>query len=173
MDQLDSTISADLMLNSHTIGFEQMSNGRPLFINADRALLVGDMPIIFEPDRAVIEILETVEAEDLILDVCRILSEKEFKFALDGVVEWDERFESLISFCTYVKIDIREVANDKIRSLIERFKDYNISLLAEKVETWAEIERCDDLGFDLFQRYALSRPTIIEGRTIEPTAIAY
>ncbi|MDA8197536.1 MAG: HDOD domain-containing protein [Actinomycetota bacterium] len=166
------TISAELMLNAQTLGIPNLSNGKTFFINGDRSLIEGEIPIIFEADRVVIEVLEDLEPDDSLLAGCARLRSKGFRLALDDVVEVDDRLKALLPFASYVKVDIRQVGEDQIGPLIEFLKGFPVVLLAEKVETWAEIEKCHDLGFSLFQGYALSRPQLLEGKTISPSALS-
>lgn len=165
-------ISAELMLNAQTLGIANLSNGKPFFINGDRSLIEGDIPIIFEADHLVVEILEDLVPDESLLDGCARLRSKGFHLALDDVVGIDDRLLTLLPFATYVKVDIRQVREDELAAIANYLKDYPVTLLAEKVETWDEIERCRDLGFSLFQGYALSRPQLIEGKTISPSSLS-
>ena len=160
------------MLNAQTLGISNLSNGKPFFINGDRSLIEGDIPIIFDSDRVVIEVLEDLEPDDSLLEGCSRLRARGFQLALDDVFEVNDRLRLLLPFAKYVKVDIRQVGDDQLNSLISFLKEYPVILLAEKVETWAEIERCHDLGFSLFQGYALSRPQLLEGQTISPSALS-
>jgi EAL and modified HD-GYP domain-containing signal transduction protein len=160
------------MLNVQTLGIENLSNRKPFFINGDRSLIEGDIPIIFEADRVVVEILEDLVPDESLLDGCARLRSKGFHLALDDVVSIDDRLLTLLPFATYVKVDIRQVGEDELAAIANYLRDYPLTMLAEKVETWAEIERCHDLGFSLFQGYALSRPQLIEGQTISPSSLS-
>ncbi len=165
-------ISAELMLNAQTLDIANLSNGKPFFINGDRSLIEGDIPIIFEADRVVVEILEDLIPDESLLEGCARLKSKGFHLALDDVVGIDDRLVTLLPFATYVKVDIRQVGEDELIAIANYLRGYPVTLLAEKVETWAEIEMCHDLGFSLFQGYALSRPQLIEGQTISPSSLS-
>jgi EAL and modified HD-GYP domain-containing signal transduction protein len=55
---------------------------------------------------------------------------------------------------------------------MERCREYGVSLIAEKVETAAQLAQCQELGFDYFQGYLLSRPRIVPGRTLDTSSFA-
>ena len=46
------------------------------------------------------------------------------------------------------------------------------TLLAEKVEHKEQMQRCHDLGFDLFQGYFFSHPTVIHGKQLQSSELA-
>ena len=46
-----------------TFGLDNISNGKPLFINFTRAFLTGKVPIPVEPERVVIEVVEHVTVD--------------------------------------------------------------------------------------------------------------
>jgi EAL and modified HD-GYP domain-containing signal transduction protein len=66
-----------------------------------------------------------------------------------------------------VKIDIQAVPKRELRAFADRCRKFDVRLLAEKVETAAELALCRRIGFDLYQGYLLERPEIVSGRTIE------
>ena len=50
---------------------------------------------------------------------------------------------------------------------MRRLRRYPTKLLAEKVETREEFERCCELGFDYFQGYFFARPVVLEGASLD------
>ncbi len=165
-------ISAELMLNAQTLGMVNLSNGKPFFINGDRSLIEGEIPIAFEADKVVIKILEDLEADESLLMGCAQLKSKGFHLALDDVIEVDDRLVALLPYASYVKVDVQLATVEQLESISSHLKGSPVTLLAEKVETWADIEKCHDLGFSLFQGYALARPQLLEGQTISPSSLS-
>ena len=55
---------------------------------------------------------------------------------------------------------------------VDFFKDKNVDLLAEKIETCEEFKYYKELGFKYFQGHFLSRPTVIEGKGIAANKVA-
>jgi len=53
----------------------------------------------------------------------------------------------------------------------ELFKPYSFALLAEKVETYEVYEQCKKVGFTQFQGYFFEKPTIVEGKKLEPNIV--
>jgi c-di-GMP phosphodiesterase len=66
-----------------------------------------------------------------------------------------------------IKLDVRAVRGKDLADLARRCRQFDVQLLAEKVETESELAEYLEMGFDLFQGYLLERPVVISGRTIE------
>src|SRR5580658_11234158 len=58
------------------VGLDRLLGGKPAFINFDRKLLLGDWTTLLPPDKAVIEILETVPPDPEVLTVCHNLQQQ-------------------------------------------------------------------------------------------------
>ena len=72
-------------------------------------------------------------------------------------------YDRLLSLASIVKLDLR--SDEKVfRAEVSRLKQFPVTLLAEKVETPEEYDRCRDLGFGLFQGYFFARPRLVTGR---------
>jgi len=51
--------------------------------------------------------------------------------------------------------------------VVERCHELGVTVVAEKVETAEEFDRCTALGFDYFQGYLLARPCQVPGRALD------
>jgi EAL and modified HD-GYP domain-containing signal transduction protein len=60
-----------------------------------------------------------------------------------------------------VKIDVLATPHEALSDLVDTLRGFDVKLLAEKVETIADYEFCRDLGFDYFQGFLFSRPTLV------------
>ena len=75
--------SAAVLDTSFLIGFEKITAGHPMFINCPREFLLRDYISLFPPKSVVVEILETVEPDQDVIDACRRLKGKGYLLALD------------------------------------------------------------------------------------------
>ena len=164
-------MTADVVLGSISIGVDRLAGKHLLFCNASEGVLVGDVPILLEPDRTVIEILESIVPGDEVLAGCRRLRSEGFTLALDDVLDFKQA-EPFLEVASIVKIDLLEVPPGQLDELITHFKTEEKILLAEKVETLEQLENCKALGFDLFQGYLLARPSLVRGRRLAPEQIS-
>lgn len=164
-------MTAQVLFGALGIGVERLVGDKPVFVNADHGLLTGETLFALPPERVVVEVLETVVPDDEAVAGCRRLVDEGYRLALDDLVSSDG-LEILLELASIVKVDLPRVAAGDLPGLVGRCRDFGVALLAEKVETPREMEACLELGFDYFQGYLLSRPQVVEGRTLEPETAA-
>lgn len=153
-----------------TEGLATISGLRPCFINFPRDLLLRNLPASFPKNLLVVEVLEDVPPTAEILAVCRKLKEDGYQIALDDFV-YHRSLEPLIAIADIIKIDLRLTPLDGLFPTLRRLADYDLKLLAEKVETYEEFDQATKLGFTLFQGYFFSRPEHIRIQEIASTKI--
>jgi len=164
-------MTADVLLGSLNIGIERLVGIKLLFCNGSRGVLTGDVPIVLEPAQTVIEILETIRPEAEILEGCHRLHDQGFALALDDVTSFEE-VVPFIDVVSIVKVDIRAIDPSGLPALVEQCQRVGTTLVAEKVETFEELERSTSLGFDYFQGFFLARPSHVPGRTLDSQRLA-
>ena len=160
-----STLDASLLL-----GLDVLCDGRLAFINCTRDLLLNDYITLLPPDRVVVEILETVPADEPVIAACRRLKKAGYMIALDDFVPGDPR-EPLTRLADIIKIDIRRVSLAKSASILPRGE--RCRLLAEKVETREEFVATRKAGFTYFQGYFFRRPELMQAREIPANRVNY
>ena len=131
------------------------------FLNVDAEMLFSKHIDMLPGDRLVLELLETVVINDGIIERCRDLKQRGFRLALDDVSFYSECYKPLFEIADVIKIDLPLLDEAGLAALVRQLKPYAGKLLAEKVETWERFQECSALGFDLFQGFALARPTVL------------
>jgi EAL and modified HD-GYP domain-containing signal transduction protein len=164
-------MTAQVLVGALSIGLDELVGGKLVFCNAERGVLTGETPVSLPPAQTVIEVLETVQVDDEVVAGARALVDRGFALALDDFV-WLEGVEPLLELAAIVKIDVLAGTREEVAALVERCRAYDVRLLAEKVETDADVAWARELGFDLFQGYAIERPALVRGQTIAPSALA-
>jgi c-di-GMP phosphodiesterase len=155
--------SIQVMLNSFLdIGLDQVVGDYPAYVNLTRNFLVGNIPIPLPAERVVLEVLESVVADDEVLRSLRQLSAQGYRIALDDFV-YEQCREELVEVADIVKIDIQAMSRADVERHVRLLEGRHLKLMAEKVETHAEYDFCKKLGFDFFQGYFLCYPNVIEG----------
>ncbi|WP_243386059.1 EAL and HDOD domain-containing protein [Bacillus kexueae] len=157
----------DVIVNSFiNIGIETLSYSKPCFINFTENLLKNDVPSYFLPQNIVVEVLESVSLTEEIIKYIQTLNERGFKVALDDFVLDSKDYKSILPFVDILKVDFLHTSKE-MRTAIERTaKKYNISLLAEKVETREDYEEAKRLGYTYFQGYFFCKPTVISSHEV-------
>ncbi|MBW2397030.1 MAG: EAL domain-containing protein, partial [Deltaproteobacteria bacterium] len=137
------------------------------FFNVTRAVLESGAMAVLPADRVVIEILEDIVPDDSALAACEALRKEGFSLALDDYVPGDPR-EEMLPLVDWVKVDLLETDPKKLKRLVRQLRSTDVKLLAEKVSTRAEFERCHAMGFEYFQGFYFAYPEILTGRSLEP-----
>lgn len=139
------------------IGLRRLTGPLAAYINFPRELLASPLPPPIEPRRVVIEVLEDVSADAEMLSSLAALRRRGYRIALDDFEPKAEN-AALLDQADIVKIDIQSCSAERLPQLVGRLRGHPLKLIAEKVETRQQFERCRALGFDAYQGYFLQRP---------------
>ena len=153
----------------HTLsefGIETVLGKFPGFINCNAEFLMSDALELLPPGKVVLEILETTASSDLILQRCKNLKAKGFRFALDDFRGSNSATLPFLPLVDIIKVDILGMSVAQLDAVTREVIDLPATLLAEKVESRDEFVRCEALGYHLFQGYYFSRPEIVSGKRL-------
>lgn len=142
---------------------QDVCNGKPAFINMTRERLRGPMP--FAPHHVVLELLETVVWEAALARELRLLKQQGYRLALDDFVI-SQLGSPLLELADIVKVEYPACPEDQLAELVIELKRYDVQVLAEKLETPADLHHCMAAGFDLFQGFFLAHPEIVRGQRL-------
>lgn len=140
------------------------------FINVSAEMLLSDLIEILPKSQVVLEMLETIEVDDAIVERCRLLKQRGFMLALDDFV-YDDRYRPLLDLVDIVKIDLLLHTPDELRAIVGRLRQWPIKLLAEKVDNAEQAQACRELGFELFQGYYFAKPSVLSARRANPAQL--
>ena len=147
------------------IGIEKLAGSLPLFFNIDEAFLLHETELTqaLPPEQVYFEILETVEPTAAVLDGCRALRDKGYRVALDDVISI-EQARPFIDCVDVLKIDWKAAENPA--AIMREFRRHDVRFLAEKVETYEEMEAAKALNADLYQGYFFCKPQQVQGQKL-------
>lgn len=155
-----------------SFGLENLTGGKPAFINFPATLIHEEIATLFPREYLVVELLETVAPTPKIVEKCRKLKEAGYLIALDDFI-YKPQYEPLVELADIIKVDFLQSSIRDILKLKTVLKNRKVTLLAEKVETWNEFHMAVDLGFELFQGYFFSKPEIVTTGSLSPLEINY
>jgi EAL and modified HD-GYP domain-containing signal transduction protein len=169
---IDGDIATTSLLSSSffTIGIDKIVSGKPAFINFTEELIAKGTPHLFPSTKVRVEILETVTPSAEIVASCNLLKDKGYGLVLDDFV-YSKQMDELLTICDIIKIDFRSTPLEKIEEMVLFLKKFNCKLLAEKVETYAELTKAMNLGFHYFQGFFFSKPEIVKSRDLSTSQI--
>ena len=150
-----------------TFGLDQISNGRPVFVNFTRAFVTGMIPIPLEPDSVVVEILDSMALDRELLLGLRALKDNGFRIAIGGY-HGDVAHGAILELVDFVAIEVGQLTDNALPEVVGRARSAGATLLATGIEDAATLQLCLAQGFELFEGGHLQRPSVIEGRTLSP-----
>jgi c-di-GMP-related signal transduction protein len=164
-DDQDEASSRVIEESLMVFGLETLASSRRIFVNATRRVILDELYRVLPPERAVIELLETVEPDAAVVTACRALKDAGYLLALDDFV-YAPAYEPLLDIADIVKVDFRASTTTERRPLVARLRRRGRRLLAEKVETPEEFSEAVHEGFDYLQGHFFCRAKIITAKDI-------
>ncbi len=114
----DQATTSTILAAFSDFAVHDLLGGLPGFVNLTRAFLVGQLPVPFETDQAVLEVLETVSLDQEVLAGVEQLHAQGYQIALDDFV-WTPGAERLIELASIVKIDVLEQTWEGVMETVE------------------------------------------------------
>lgn len=159
--------TAQVLANAFAdIDSPDLLGGLPAFVNLPRDMIVARSIIGFPPHRVVVEVLEDVEADTEVVAALTELRSIGYRIALDDFVPNDHR-RPLVPLADIVKVDLVATPAVRLADVATSLRSSGVTLLAEKVETPEDHQRCFDMGFSMFQGFFFARPELISGRRVD------
>jgi c-di-GMP-related signal transduction protein len=141
------------------------------YINISAEMLLSDMVELLPKAQVVLELLETINVDETVIERCRALKQQGFTLALDDFV-FNESRRPLLAIVDIVKVDLLLHSQDELRTAVDQLKQWPVKLLAEKVDSAEQAAYCHSLGFDLFQGYYFARPLVLSAKRTDPSQMA-
>lgn len=164
--------TTELLFNCFvTVGLDRIVGSHPAFINLTREFFTGDWPLPIAPDRLVLEVLEDIVIDEPLVRGVQKLVDDGYRIALDDVV-FEDQLRPLLPLATYVKVELPRIPRAEWGRQLEQFREFDVTVLAEKVETQEDFDLCRELGYDLMQGYFFSRPQMLTSREVPAGQLA-
>lgn len=158
-----STKTGEVVFNTLvTLGLDTMLGGRKAFINFTKETIYERLPHMFSTEVLVVEILEDVVPDDLFLEQCQMLKDNGYVLALDDF-DTTYQYQSIIDLVDIIKVDFMINTPTQRKEIVDKYKAFDVKLLAEKVETREEFEEAVEMGYDYFQGFFFSKPVLVSG----------
>ncbi|MBL4680973.1 MAG: HDOD domain-containing protein [Pseudomonadales bacterium] len=161
--------TSEVLVNVFThFNIDDIVGNKKAYINFTEKLIAEPPP--FDKRHFVIEVLEDIEINDSLVANLTSLRQQNYVIALDDFI-YNDQSHRILPLADIVKIDVLLLSQKELVEHVIALRKYDLTLLAEKVETREMWEFCLDLGFELFQGYFLSKPEIISGKNIPPSKL--
>lgn len=161
-----NSATSQVLLNNYTSICQSCKmTTLPAFINLTKEMLQSEHIPEISRKHIVLEILEGMEVDDNLIAAIQRYIDAGYRMALDDFI-YSPEYDPILKMVHIVKLDLLAMSDEELAQHTELLSQFNVTLLAEKIETLEEFTRCKALGFKLFQGYFLCRPQIVEGRKL-------
>src|SRR5438445_12024940 len=154
------------------VGLEILCDGRRGFVNCTREVLLKDYMTLLPSTLAVVEVVESIPADDLVIAALQRLKQAGYVIALDDFTVKDPR-APLTDFADILKVDLRQTTLEQAAVIVTQYGACRCRLLAEKVETREEFVATKAAGFVYFQGYFFRRPEVLHAKDIPANGMNY
>jgi EAL and modified HD-GYP domain-containing signal transduction protein len=165
--EIDQDIaSSKLIIQNHIQNdIQTLSMGKLAFINFTESNLIHKFPLMFDKELIVIELVGHTRPTNNLIKIVRYYHQRGYKIAL---TEYDlaEHWDVLFPYIAIVKVNIEKINTKRLKPVVERMKDYAISITAERVETKNQQQTLAEIGFNFFQGYFYHQTEMIEGQAL-------
>jgi EAL and modified HD-GYP domain-containing signal transduction protein len=168
-----SAATKDVLVTAFSdIGIHEITGGKKAFVNFTSDLVLDEVPLMLSSDVLIVELLEEIQPTEPVLAACRKLKRRGYLIALDDFI-YSEELEPLISLADIIKIDFMKCDIEEVkRSAAKIMTGRRKILLAEKIETYEDLEIARSLGFNLFQGFFFCKPVIANAKCTEALQIS-
>lgn len=143
------------------LGLERFTSGFPAIVACNAEALAGQLVQVLPAAMTILAIPETAETTQSLMEECRALKARGFRFLLD---DYTGRPNPLIALCDFVRVDFGSAGTVGREHFRQWLVPEPIGLAAKHVETVEDYRRAAEEGFTLFQGDYLFRPALVKSR---------
>jgi EAL and modified HD-GYP domain-containing signal transduction protein len=154
------------------VGLDVLCDGYVAFINCTMQMLLKEYFRLLPAREVVIEIQETIPADESVVCACQRLKQAGYAIALDNFVPGDLR-EPIVPYADFIKVDILNMPRAQSAALAARYARPQCRMLAQKVENRDSFILAGHDGYRLFQGYFFRHPERIRARQIPANQATY
>ncbi|HEC19438.1 MAG TPA: HDOD domain-containing protein [Gammaproteobacteria bacterium] len=161
-DPESSQIIANVFME---IGLKLLVGDKPAFINLPHGFIREQQSIPFAKDKFILQVAASGAMDDALIAAIGELHAQGFSIALDELV-MDANKQALLGYSDMIKLDISGYSDNELADYCVQLQEANRLLLAKRVDSQDDFERCKSLGFRYFQGSFLSEPKVVRYKTL-------
>lgn len=142
------------------------------YVNVTRRVMVEGLYDCLPPGRFVLELLETLRADEETIAACGSAKSAGYGLALDDFVGQPELVQFLPQI-DVLKVDFRAAKPEQRKTIAESHAKQGLTLLAEKVENEVDFKTACELGYTQFQGFFFCKPEMVSRRDIPSTKLVH
>lgn len=153
------------------MGLDRLVGPQRAFINVSREFVLHDYVLTLDKERVVLELVENQRIDDDLLARLRFLAHEGYWIALDNYVLLNST-RGLVDVARFIKLNVRGLSSEELRTQFDLLRGHQDKLIAERVQLPEEFELCDRLGFEYFQGFFLTQPSVVRGKRLPANRLA-
>lgn len=142
------------------IALDRLHGDEPAFVTFDQAFLTDDSSAALAPGKIVVEIPVSVAPERNVFAGCDRLRRAGYAIALKTSRN-DDRTEAFAPFVDILKVDFQNTSPDDRAALVKRYRQFQLRLIADNVESDADFQAASRLGYDFLQGLFFTSPSVL------------
>jgi len=150
------------------LGLASALGSNKAFLIADDAFLRYEAIDALPPEQVVFEVNATHVKDAMLMERCLLLNQQGYAFCICDPVELDEMTLLFLRQAMFMKLNIRVLPEEVIKTALNLPADFRPLAIASHVETQQDHARAEALGFQFFQGYFFAEPSLIQGRKLDP-----
>jgi c-di-GMP-related signal transduction protein len=156
----------------NSIGLGSLLQGKKAFFNMTRRMLAEDLAGLLPPRQTVVEILQTLEPDPAVIDRCKDLKKRGYMIAVDAYTA-RRNMMPLMTLADIIKVDFRATDESEQASCVQRYGKPSVKLLADRVESHAELDRARRMGYTLYEGPFFCKPQQLVRKEIPAFKLNY
>ncbi len=152
----DALTAVALLQEFVSVGLDDVVGPYPGFVTVNRDFVVSEYSSLLPPKDLVLQISRDTVPDTAFLKCLSELSSSGYSIALNDLPSCEEG--PLAELADIVKLDVSRLHPGSLKQRVDQLKALNLKVLAEKVETYEEYERCKAAGFDYFEGHFFCKP---------------
>lgn len=163
--------SASLISNVlNKFGTQALLGDKRAFVTVSEKFLLHDLMLAIPSEFFIFSLSSDIEINERVVERVELLHSKGYLLSLEHL-EFNEelikKYEAILNRISFVKIDIREDADARMKDMVGQFKASGITVVGDNIYDSAQFEKAKDFGCDWFEGYYFAELKIVENAKYE------
>ncbi|MCG8432844.1 MAG: HDOD domain-containing protein, partial [Gammaproteobacteria bacterium] len=171
-DVVGYQVTSRVILNAFAeIGLERLTGQHAVSLNITESFLahMGALPIT--PKKLILGMPATMEVNENYISALMELKKNGIRLAINNYTQREE-LDPLLRMIDIVKLDVQQFNGKQLVKQIAKLKKYKIGLLAKNISSSEEYSLLKKYGFQYFQGYFLSKPSVVKSQALSPNRLS-
>lgn len=147
------------------VGLDKLIANKLAFVNCSGVEGYTSINDNLPSDRVVVEVFQDKLTPEALKHIVAMRAEG-YKIALRDFT-YGDHLAGLLKFIDIVKVDVRDVEQSELEYNVKFLQNFDVELLAEKVEDYDMVGVCYKLGFKFLQGNFLHSPNLVESKKVK------